>query len=418
VSAPPATAAPHPYRSRRVRVLSLLGFSAGVPYLLTGQTLAAWMTVADVDLTTIGAFSLVALPYNFKWAWAPLVDRYRWPFLGRRRGWLLVLQLALAAAIAAMGAVDPRAQPATLAALAALVTFLAASQDIVVDAFTADTLGPAERAAGSALYVGSYKAALLVTGAASLRLAEVVPWRIIYGGCAALMLVGVVGTLLAEEPAEAERRPASLAAAFVSPLWRLLRQRRVVIVLAFVASFRFGEHVVLHLLVPYLKKGVGFSWADIALYHQLLGFAGTVAGSVLGGHLVPRLGLRRTLAWFGAAGALTNIGWSLLAGTGPSWPALGVVVLADNVASSIAATAFVAYLLSRCEPAVSATQYALYTSLSSLAARLFGFVGALLAARAGWSALWLATAAAVLPALALLRWLPTDDVRATARAAR
>jgi PAT family beta-lactamase induction signal transducer AmpG len=404
-----ADRAPHPYRSRRVRVLALLGFSSGVPYLLTGQTLGAWMTSAHVDLTTIGAFSLVGVPYNFKWAWAPLVDRYRLPFLGRRRGWLLVLQLALIAAIATMGVVDPRAQPATLATLAAVVAFLSASQDIVVDAFTADTLRADERAAGSALTVGSYRAAMLLTGAASLRLAEVVPWRVIYGGCAALMLIGVAGTLLAVEPDEAERRPASLAAAFVTPLVRLVAQPRILVVLGFVACFRFGEHVGLHFLVPYLRDGVGFSFADIALYYQLVGFAGVVAGGVLGGWLVPRLGVRRALAWFGAAGALTNLGWALLASLGPSWPALGLVVIVDNLASSMAATAFVAYLWSRCEPAVSATQYAILTSLSSLAARFLGFAGAVVVERAGWSVLWLATAVVVLPALVLVRWLPVDD---------
>lgn len=398
-----------PYRSRRVQVLALLGFSSGVPYLLTGQTLGAWMTSVDVDLTTIGAFSLVALPYNFKWAWAPLVDRYRWPFLGRRRGWLLVLQLALIAAIAAMGIASPRAQPATLATLAVVVAFLSASQDVLVDAFTADTLRPDERAAGSALYVGSYKAAMLVTGAASLRLADVVPWPFIYGGCAALMLVGVAGTLLAEEPAEAERRPASLAAAFVTPLARLFRQHRILLVLAFVATFRFGEQVALQLLVPYLSKGVGFTFADIALYYQLVGAAGIVAGGVLAGWLVPRVGIRRALAWFGALGAITNLAWAALALAGPSWAALGAAVLVDNLASSIATTAFVAYLLSRCEPEVSATQYALLTSLSSLAARLFGFAGAAIAERAGWSVLWIATAAAVVPGLVMVRWLPLGE---------
>ena len=401
--------APHPYRARRVRVLALLGFSSGVPYFLTGQTLGAWMTVAGVDLTTIGAFSLVALPYSFKWLWAPLVDRYRLPFLGRRRGWLLVLQLALAAAIATMGTIDPHARPALLATLAVVVACLSASQDIVVDAFTADTLRPDERAAGSALSVASYKAALLVTGTASLRLADVVPWPVIYGACAALMLVGVTGTLLADEPSEAARRPLTLAAAFVTPLARLLARRRILVVLVFVGTFRFGEHVGLHLLVPYLKRGVGFSFADIAIYVQLVGFAGTVAGGLLGGWLAPRLGVRRALVLFGAAGALTNLGWALLALAGPSLPALVCARVVDELASAMGATAFVAYLLSLCEPEVSATQYALLTSLSSLAARFLGFVGALVAERAGWSTLWIATTAAVLPALVLVRWLPIGD---------
>ena len=398
-----------PFGARRVWVVGLLGFASGVPLLLTGQTLAAWMTAAGVDLTTIGAFSLVALPYTFKWVWAPLVDRFCWPFLGRRRGWLLVLQLALIAAIAAMGATDPRAAPGALAVLAVVVAFLSATQDVVVDAFTADTLGPDERAAGSALYVGGYRAAMLCTGAASLALAGRLPWRAIYGGCAALMAIGVVGTLLAVEPRDAAARPTHLATAVVAPLARLLRQPRIAVVLGFVASFRFGEHLVLQLVVPFLKQGVGFSFAEIATFYQLLGYAGTLAGGVLGGYLVPRLGLVRTLAWFGAAGAATNLCWAALPWAGPSWVALGAAVVIDNLASAVAATAFVAFLIGRCDPAVSATQYALLTSLSSLGGRVLGFVGALIAARAGWSALWAATAAAVVPALVLVRWLPRGD---------
>ncbi|HVV81422.1 MAG TPA: MFS transporter [Kofleriaceae bacterium] len=400
--------APHPFRSRRVWVLTLLGFSSGVPFLLTGQTLSAWMTHAKVDLTTIGLFALVALPYQLKWLWAPLLDRYRLPFLGRRRGWLLVFQLALAGAIAAMGAVEPRGAPGALAGLAVLVAFLSASQDIVVNAFTADSLRPDERAAGSALSVGGYRAAMLATGAASLHLAGHLPWRLIYGGCAALMLVGVLGTLLADEPASPPDRPATFADALGRPVAALLRRRGIVVVVAFVAIYRFGEQVAFPLMVPFLKH-VGFDFAAIADDYQLLGFGGVVAGGVLGGWLIPRVGLRRSLLWFGAAGALTNLAWAALAWTGPSQPALVAAVLVDNLASQVATTAFVAYLLSLCDPAVSATQYALLTSLSSLAARLFGYVGAAVAARAGWSTLWIATTIAVLPSLVLLRWLRVDE---------
>lgn len=410
-----AGAPPRPFAARRVWVIALLGFASGVPLLLTGATLTAWMASAHLDLTTIGAYSLVGLPYTFKWAWAPLVDRYRWPFLGRRRGWLLVTQLALAVAIAAMGATDPRTSPVTLATLAALVAFLSATQDIAVDAFVADSLAPDERAAGGGLYVGAYRAAMLTTGALSLALADSVPWRLIYAGCAALMLVGVVGTLVATEPPARAGRPTSLAEALVRPLVLLLTQRRIVLVLAFVATFRFGEHVALHLLVPYLGQGVGFTYPAIATFYQLAGFAGILAGGALAGVLAPRLGVRASLAWFGAAGAATNLLWLGLGALGPSWPALGAAAILDNLASTMAASAFVAYLIGRCDPAVSASQYALLTSLSSLLARFLGYVGARLAADHGWAALWLATALVVVPALALVRWLPVDDTAERAR---
>ena len=191
------------FRSRRVLVIALLGFSSGLPLLLTGQTLTAWMTAEGVSLKSIGVFSLVGLPYTFKWGWAPLLDRYRLPFLGRRRGWLLVLQLALMAAIGFMGSIDPRAEPALLAAAAVAVAFLSASQDVVIDAFNADTLEPEERAAGGATYLTGYRAAMLVSGALALALADHTSWQAIYWSFSALMVIGLAGTLIAREPPEA-----------------------------------------------------------------------------------------------------------------------------------------------------------------------------------------------------------------------
>jgi PAT family beta-lactamase induction signal transducer AmpG len=395
------------FRSRRVLVIALLGFSSGLPLLLTSQTLTAWMTAEGVSVEAIGAFSLVGLPYTFKWVWAPLLDRYRLPFLGRRRGWLLFLQLALIAAIAVMGSVDPSSEPYALAVAAVVVAFLSASQDVVVDAFNTDTLHPEERAAGGAMYVSSYRGAMLVSGALALALADHVVWQGIYRALAGAMLLGVAGTLLAEEPAEASARPASLAEAVWRPLMLLLRQRSVAVVLLFVALFKFGDHIALHLAIPFLKKGAGFSFGEIATLYHLLGFAGTLVGGLLAGGLATRLGLERALVLFGALQAATNLAWAGLALEPSRGLLMGAVVL-DNLANAMGTAAFVAFLMSRCDRAVSATQYALLTSLSSLGGRLFAFAGAALAASAGWPALWLATAAVAAPALLLVRYLPVS----------
>lgn len=395
-------------RSRRVLVIALLGFSSGLPLLLTGQTLTAWMTDEGVSLKAIGVFSLVGLPYTFKWLWAPLLDRYRLPFLGRRRGWLLVLQLALTAAVAFMGSVDPRAEPALLAAAAVVVAFLSASQDVVIDAFNADTLEPDERAAGGATYLTGYRAAMLLTGALALALADRVAWQAIYWSFAGLMAVGVVGTLVAREPAEADVRPATLAEAVWRPVVQLLRQPSVGLVLAFVALFKFGDHVALHLAIPFLKSGAGFSFATIALLYHLCGFAGTLAGGLVAGPLVVKVGLRRALFLFGGLQAATNLLWAALAAAEGSRGLLVTAVVCDNLANAIGSAAFVAYLMSRCDRAFSATQFALLTSLSSIGGRLFTFAGTALQAEAGWSAVWLATAAVAVPALLLLKFLPLE----------
>jgi PAT family beta-lactamase induction signal transducer AmpG len=398
------------FRSRRVLVIALLGFSSGLPYLLTAQTFSAWLTAEGVSLEAIGAAASVGLVYNLKWAWAPLLDRFRWPFLGRRRGWLLVLQLALAAAIALMGSLSPHDQPEALALAAVVVAVLSASQDVVVDAFNADTLHPEERAAGGGMYVTGYRTAMLIAGTLALVLADHVEWRAIYGGLAALMGLGVVGTLLASEPAESEPAP-TLADAFWRPFAMLLTQPRVLVVLGFVAFYRISEQLTLTMLIPYLSRDLGFTFTEIALEYKLLGFAGLAAGGVLGGALVARLGLARCLLAFGVLQAATNLLWAALALFDRSLVALGAAVVVDHLANAMGAGAFVAFLMARTDRAASATQMALLTALSSLIGRTIGVASGVVIAHVGWSGFWVATALASLPALALVPFLPRDRDR-------
>ncbi len=399
------------FRSRRIAVITALGFSSGLPLLLTGQTLAAWMTVAKVDLKTIGFFASVGLPYTFKWAWAPLLDRYRLPFLGRRRGWMATLQVALLLAIGLMGTLDPAATPGILAACAALVAFLSASQDVVLDAYTTDLLAPEERAAASAMYVMGYRIAVLVTGTVALALADFVPWRTIYWTLAALMGVGLIATLFAREPPEADGRPSSLAYAIVAPFAGLLIRRRIGIVLAFVALYKFGDYLAGTLTMPFLKNGVGFTFLEIAGINKVLGFIGTLAGGVAAGVLVPRFGLRRALLGFGLLQAATNVCYGALALVGRSLPLYSLAVLADNLANAMGTGAFVAFLMSQCDRKVSATQYALLTALSSIGQRVFGGASGYIQEAVGWFGFFASTAAVALPGLLLVLLLPLDETK-------
>jgi len=404
------------FRSRRVLVIVLLGFSSGLPLLLTGQVLGAWMTAVGVDLTTIGAFSLVGLPYTFKWLWAPLVDRYRLPLLGRRRGWLLATQLALMVAIAVMGSLDPRAAPAVLAVTAVAVALLSATQDVVVDAFNADTLRTEERAAGSAMYVTGYRGAMLVTGTVALALADVLPWSVVYVGLAAMMSVGVVGTLLAREPPSPPARPATVAEAVWRPVALLLRQPRIAVVVAFVPLYKVGDQFAQLMAIPFLKKGLGFSFAEIATLYNIVGFTGTLAGALVGGGLVARHGVRRALLPLGIAQTATNLAWVGLSVHAPSLPLLAGAVAVDNLANAMGTSAFVAYLMSRCDRAVSATQLAVLTSLSTVLSRLGGAAAGATAASVGWPAFWLATLAVAIPGLLLVPHLPYEEEAAPATA--
>lgn len=396
------------FRTKRMAVLFLLGFSGGLPLLLTGQTLQAWMTAIGLDLGSIADLSAIGLAYTFKFAWAPLLDRYRLPFLGRRRGWCLALQLGLGVAIAVMGAIDPRTHPIELAALAVVVAVLSASQDVVIDAYKADVLAPHERAAGSAAYVLGYRLALLVTGTLALVMADHMPWRTIYMVMAVTMVIGVVATLIADEPLQRATPPRTLATAVVLPfteLWQRLGARGFALLIGFAALYRFGDYFVQALLITFLRDGAGFDFTTIGLVNKGVGFVGMAVGGVLAGSLVARLGVRRTLVAFGVLAAITNLLYSWLALTGHDLTVFCIAVAVDNVSYAFGTTAFLAVLMGACSPAVSATQFALLTSLSSVGQRLFGPLADDVVRWVDWPGFFAATAAMALPGLVLAWWV-------------
>jgi len=388
------------FGSRRVRLLPLVGFASGLPYLLSGATLSARLNAAGVDLTTLGLFALVALPYSFKFAWAPLLDRFTVPLLGRRRGWMVVLQLAVACAIAALGVADPRTAPLSVAALALCLTFVSASLDVVSDAYNADVLEPAERGPGGAAFVLGYRTAMLLSGSVALILADHLPWRTVYFGFAGAMLVGVGATLLAPEPANV-RPPPSLSAAVVEPLRDYFARPHALAVLAFLTLYRLGDTVAVALLTPFLLR-LGFSMSEIGTVNQGVGLFATIVGALVGGGLVERLGLYRALLIFGILQALTNAGYCLLALVGPHHALLVAAVAVDNLCTGLATAASVAFLLSLCNPRFSATQLSLLTSATGLAGRLLSASSGYLAARTGFAGFFALTIALALPALALL----------------
>ena len=387
-------------------ILCALGFVSGLPYLLTGATLGAWLTAANVDLQKITALWLVALAYNLKFAWAPLLDRYALPLLGRRRGWMFVLQLALAAAIAVMGTVDPIAHLSTLAIVAVVVAFLSASLDIVLDAYNADILAPHERAAGSAVYVMGYRIALVVTGTLALIMADHLPWRVIYATMAVLMVLGLAATLLAEEPPRAPQAPATFRAAIVEPFLDLVRRHHAggtALLLGFAALYEVSYFIEQGVLVPFLVRGAGFSFTEIAAVNKALQFVGIAIGGGIAGAAVARYGLSRMLVAFGACAAVTHLLYAALAVVGRSFPLFSVAVLIDSMANAMVISGFVAVMMGVVSPAVSATQLALLTSLSSVGQRVVGpYTGDVVDA-VGWPGLFIGLAALVVPGT-LLAW--------------
>ncbi len=388
------------FRSKRVGLLIALGFASGLPFSMRGSTLAAWMTNAGVDLKTIGIFGAMGLIYSLKVLWAPLVDRYAPPWLGRRRGWMVAMQILLAMGIAAMGAIDPKAAPVALAAMAVTVTFLAATQDIAVDAYRADVLPERERASGTATFVMGYRIGMQVAGALALFLSGFVSWPTVYCFVASLMIAGMVATWVAPEP-EVTRPPRTLGEAVVKPFMDYFTRSGALVALAIILLYKFGDYLAAELVIPFLIK-TGFSNPEIAVVQKTGGMFATVFGTLLGGGLVPKLGLKRALLTFGVLQAVANTGYLALAMIGKSHGLLVAAIAVDFFCMGLGQVALSAYILSLCNKSFSATQYALLSSAAALLGRLFGASSGYIAEGLGWPGFFAVTMVLAIPGLVVI----------------
>ncbi len=274
--------------------LLLLGVSSGLPLFLTSKTLQAWMTVEKVNLGAIGLFSLVSLPYSLKFLWAPLLDRFTLPFLGRRRGWLIVIQSALLVAIALMALQKPAQSLQLLAVNALAVAFLSATQDIAADAYRADVLEEREMGAGAAVFVLGYRIALLLTGSLALILADHIPWSTVYFLLSGVMVIGLIATITAPEPEERVRPPASLADAVVLPFGEFFQRLGLlqgVLILVFIVLYKLGDALVNNMSTPFLLQ-TGFTQTDIGAIQGGMGLIATIVGALAGGVLLSKRAIR------------------------------------------------------------------------------------------------------------------------------
>lgn len=383
--------------------LLLLGFASGLPLLLTDRTLQAWMTVEGVDLKAIGLFSLVGIPYSLKFLWSPLLDRFVPPFLGRRRGWLLVTQLALVLAIAAMALQNPTQALQMLAINALLIAFLSASQDIASDAYRTDVLEQPEMGAGAAVFVLGYRIALLVTGALALILADRLSWPVVYLLLAGVMALSVLFTLFAPEPVRQERPPATLVEAVYLPFQEFFQRLGAVpgvLSLVFIVLYKLGDAMVKTMATPFLLK-TGFSQTDIGAIQGGMGLLATIVGALVGGAVLSKIGINRSLWIFGWLQMISNLSYYLLAQVGQNYPLMVVAINIENFCDGMGTAAFVAFLMSLCNQRFSATQYALLSSLMAVTRLIVAPSGAL-AQAVGWPTFFLLTLLAALPGLLLL----------------
>lgn len=443
------------YKQSRPRIMLFLGFSSGLPILLVFGTLSIWLREAGVDRSTIGFVSWVALAYGFKWVWSPLVDRLSLPFLsshlGRRRGWMLLSQLSVILGLLIMASTDPANGLGLMVSLAVWVAFSSATQDIVIDAYRIESGNPELQGAMAAAYMVGYRIAMILASAGVLWIAawmdpaetvyQYSSWAVAYVVMAALMGVGILTTLLIDEPEvhadrsteESETQGISrlhnvswlpvfllpligwLWQAVVSPFADFFRRYRwhALLLLALISSYRISD-IVLGVIANVFYLDMGFSKAQIADVTKVFGIAMTLLGALIGGVMVTRFGVMRILFIGALLAAATNLLFALLAQAGPEISMLMMVVAMDNLSAGLASAAFVAYLSNLTNVSYSATQYALFSSIMLLFPKFIGGFSGVMVDSVGYGGFFMMTAAMGVPVLLLVslawRYAPVKPV--------
>ena len=433
--------------SRRMLVALLMGFSSGLPLLLPLTLLQAWLTERGISVKVIGLFALVGLPYTFKFLWSPLFDRFRLPFLGRRRGWLLALQVVLALSIAVIGLVgvpdahllitaDPARvigahpfvpplgnlpdlmatyigalgdlMPGLIAvALAALfMSFVSASQDTLIDAYRRESLADDnEQSLGASLYVWGYRAAMLFAGGFGLIFASHMPFRNVFFIMAAAIAVGVAATFIAREPPESGAAPQTIVQAVVEPFLAFFRtHRKALLILAFILLYKLGEAMATNLTTTYYLK-IGFSTETIGAVAKLFGFWALMAGVFAGGALVLRLGLIRGLFVFGIMQMIASASYAVLSQTGPQIGWLTAVITLENFSAGLGTAALLGYMATVTDRRYTATQFALLSSLASVPRVIMSSFTGFMAAALGWPLFFIVCGLIAIPGLVLIPFL-------------
>ncbi|MCW8825090.1 MAG: AmpG family muropeptide MFS transporter [Gammaproteobacteria bacterium] len=383
-------------------VAFVMGFACGLPLLLTGSVLQAWMREDGVDLSVIGLFALVGLPYTLKFIWAPVLDRFTLPFLGRRRGWMLLAQISLMVSIIWLGFSNPAEDPWLLAGIAFLVTFFSASQDIVVDAYRREDLKDNELGLGSSLYVNGYRIGMLLAGSGGLILADIFDFQMVYLLMALSMLVGVVATLLAKEPDEPEGTPINIREAVVDPFIEYFSRPEAVLILAFILFYKLGDTMAASMTTPFYLD-MGYSKSEIGAVAKLFGFWATIIGGLLGGFLILRWGINRSLWIFGGLQAISTAGFAILVWVGHELDWLAAVIAFENLSGGMGTAAYVAFMASITNKKFTATQYALLTSLMGIPRVIASAPTGFLVEAVGWAEFFIICAVIALPGLMLLQ---------------
>ncbi len=379
----------------------IMGFACGLPLLLTISVLQAWMKEEGVDLTYIGLMALVGIPYTVKFLWAPFLDRYTLPFLGRRRGWLLVIQACLMGSVVVLGMTDPGKNAWMVAFAALLVNFFSASQDIVVDAYRREDLADKELGLGSSLYVTGYRVGMLLASGGGLIMAEHLSFPLVYYIMAAGMIPGVITTLLTVEPETPHGTPKDMKEAVLEPLVEYFSRKGALWILSFIVLYKIGDTMASTMTIPFYMD-IGFAKDEIGAIGKIFGFGAIIGGLLIGGVLMLRLGINKSLWIFGFLQAISTGCFAILAQIGYSLPVLAMVIAFENFSGGMGTAAFVAFMASITNKKFTATQYALLTSLMGVPRVFASASTGYLAKYLGWESFFIFCTLIAIPGMLLL----------------
>lgn len=392
--------------SRRMIVALIMGYSAGLPLELTGFVLKTWMREEGVNLSVIGLFALVGLPYTLKFLQAPLLDRFNLSVLGRRRGWMIVFQTALILSIFGLGQTNPSQSPWMVALSAFFVTLFSASQDIVIDAYRREDLSNEELGLGSSLYVAGYRIGMLLAAGGGLILADHIPFSMVYALMAMCLTPGVVTTLLTPEPPTPFGTPKNMREALTQPFLEYFSRPNAIWMLAFILLYKIGDTMASSMTAPFYVD-LQFSKTQVGTLVKLIGFWAIIGGGFIGGILMLRLGINKSLWLFGTLQAVSTAGFAVLAQIGHSIPMLAYVIGFENLTSGMGTAAYAAFMASITNKKFTATQYALLTSLMGFPRVVASSGTGFLAEAMGWTGFFIFCTLIAIPGmLILLKFAP------------
>ncbi|MGD9264168.1 MAG: AmpG family muropeptide MFS transporter [Lysobacterales bacterium] len=390
--------------SRKMVICMLLGFSSGMPLFVGTHLVPAWLRSNEVDLATIGLFAILGLPYTWKFLWSPVMDRYRPPFLGRRRGWALVTQLALLLSIGFMGHFDPAESLRGIVVMVFIVAFFSASQDIVLDAYRRELLADDELGTGTSFWINAYRIALLVPGSLGLILSDLLPWSAVFWIVSAFMLIGVVTTLSIREVSDDALAPHTLREAVLDPFREFFQRggiKQGLAILAFMFLYKLGDNMATALATPFYLD-MGYTRTEIGSVAKVAGLWSMIAGGILGGAIMLKLSINRALWLFGFVQMGTIVPYIWLSQAGPTLVGLFVVVSGEYLGVGLGAIALTAYMARETSKAFTATQFALFSSFIAVPRTLANASTGFIVEAIGWPQFYVLCALLAIPGMLLL----------------